>query len=170
MAKLSIKDLDLSGKRVFIRVDFNVPLANAGQEITSDKRIGASLPTIKYALEHGAAVILVASHLGRPKGKPNAEMSMKPVAKKLEDLLGKPVTLAPDCVGPAVEALLPSPGGVLLPVPLSRRRRLPTIRVFTKLAGDVYVNDGSAPRTARKSHRRHDCHHGSRLGGRLADG
>ena len=66
MAKLSIKDLDLSGKRVFIRVDFNVPLANAGQEITSDKRIRASLPTIKYALEHGAGVIL-ASHLGRPK-------------------------------------------------------------------------------------------------------
>jgi phosphoglycerate kinase len=79
MAKLSIKDLDLKGKRVFIRVDFNVPLANAGQEITSDKRIRASLPTIQYALEQGAGVIL-ASHLGRPKGKPNAEMSMKPVA------------------------------------------------------------------------------------------
>src|SRR3984957_10733756 len=115
MAKLSIKDLDLNGKRVFIRVDFNVPLANAGQEITSDKRIRASLPTIKYALEHGAGVVL-ASHLGRPKGKPNSEMSMKPVAKKLEELLGKPVTLAPDCVGPAVEALalLPVPGHVLL--------------------------------------------------------
>src|SRR5579862_1791297 len=106
MAKLSIKDLDLTGKRVFIRVDFNVPLANAGQEITSDKRIRASLPTIKYALEHGAGVVL-ASHLGRPKGKPNGEMSMKPVAKKLEELLGTPVALAPECVGPAVEALLP---------------------------------------------------------------
>ena len=99
MAKLSIKDLDLKGKRVFIRVDFNVPLANGGQEITSDKRIRASLPTINYALEHGAGVIL-ASHLGRPKGKPNPEMSMKPVAAKLEQLLGKPVKLAPDCVGP----------------------------------------------------------------------
>src|ERR1700759_1084398 len=110
MAKLSIKDLDLKGKRVFIRVDFNVPLANAGQEITSDKRIRASLPTIKYALEHGTGVIL-ASHLGRPKGKPNAEMSMKPVAAKLQELLGKPVTLAPDCVGPQGEALLPAPGG-----------------------------------------------------------
>src|ERR1700723_3433178 len=98
MSKISIQDLDLSGKRVFIRVDFNVPLAPGGQEITSDKRIRASLPTIKYALEHGAGVIL-ASHLGRPKGKPNAEMSMKPVAKKLEELLGKPVTLAPDLVG-----------------------------------------------------------------------
>src|SRR5665213_4589828 len=104
MPKLSIKDLSLRGKRVFIRVDFNVPLANAGQEITSDKRIKASLPTIRYALEQGAGVIL-ASHLGRPKGKPNAEMSMKPVAAKLQELLGKPVTLAPDCVGPAVEKL-----------------------------------------------------------------
>ena len=113
MAKLSIKDLDLSGKRVFIRVDFNVPLANAGQEITSDKRIRASLPTINYALEQGAGVIL-ASHLGRPKGKPNPEMSMKPVAAKLEELLGRPVKLAPDCVGPAVEAMLPQPGEVLL--------------------------------------------------------
>src|ERR1700744_1626249 len=113
MTKLSIKDLDLKGKRVFIRVDFNVPLANGGQEITSDKRIRASLPTIKYAPEQGAGVIL-ASHLGRPKGKPNAEMSMKPVAAKLQELLGKPVKLAPDCVGPEVEMLLPVPGGVLL--------------------------------------------------------
>ena len=75
--KLSIQDLDLKGRRVFIRVDFNVPLANGGQEITSDKRIRASLPTIQYALEHGAGVVL-ASHLGRPKGKRNAEMSMAP--------------------------------------------------------------------------------------------
>src|ERR1700728_645269 len=111
--KLSIRDLDLKGKRVFIRVDFNVPLAPGGQEISSDKRIKASLPTIRYALEHGAGVIL-ASHLGRPKGKPNPEMSMKPVAVKLEQLLGKPVKLAPDCVGPEVEAMLPAPGEVLL--------------------------------------------------------
>ncbi len=83
MAKLSIKDLDLSGKRVFIRVDFNVPLASGGQEITSDKRIRASLPTIRFALEHGAAVIL-GSHLGRPKGKRDPEMSLKPVAARLE--------------------------------------------------------------------------------------
>src|SRR5215472_10020169 len=113
MAKLSFKDLDLRGKRVFIRVDFNVPLANAGQEITSDKRIRASLPTIQYALDQGAAVIL-ASHLGRPKGKRNPEMSMKPVAVKLWELLGKPVSFAPDCVGPEVEAMLPKPGEVLL--------------------------------------------------------
>ena len=90
MPKLSVRDLDLKNKRVFIRVDFNVPLAPGGREITSDKRIKASLPTIRYVLEQGAAVIL-ASHLGRPKGKPNPEMSMKPVAKKLQELLGKPV-------------------------------------------------------------------------------
>src|ERR687884_1360012 len=106
MAKLSIRDLDLKNKTVFIRVDFNVPLAPGGQEITSDKRIRASLPTIQYALEHGAGVIL-ASHLGRPKGKPNPEMSMKPVAKRLEELLGRPVKTAPDSIGPQVEALRP---------------------------------------------------------------
>src|SRR5450432_1993003 len=113
MPKLSVRDLDLNNKRIFIRVDFNVPLAPGGQEITSDKRIKSSLPTINYCLEQGAGVIL-ASHLGRPKGKPNPEMSLKPVAKRLEELLGKPVVLAPDCVGPSVEALLPAPGGVLL--------------------------------------------------------
>src|SRR6476660_3646954 len=111
MPKLSIRDLDLKGKRVFIRVDFNVPLAPGGQEITSDKRIKASLPTIQYALEHGAGVIL-ASHLGRPKGKPNPEMSLKPVAVRLAELLGKPVTMAPDCVGATVESMLPKPGEV----------------------------------------------------------
>src|SRR5580692_9396759 len=113
MAKLSIKDLDLNGKRVFIRVDFNVPLANGGQEITSDKRIRASIPSINYALEHGAGVIL-ASHLGRPKGKPNPEMSMKPVAASLAKLLDRPVKLAPDSIGPQVEAMLPKPGEILL--------------------------------------------------------
>src|SRR6185503_5812120 len=112
MSKLSIRDLDLKGKRVFIRVDFNVPLLPGGQEISSDKRIRASLPTICYALDHGAAVIL-ASHLGRPKGKPNPEMSLKPVVKRLEELLGRPVAMAPDCVGPQVTAMLPKPGGVL---------------------------------------------------------
>src|ERR1700719_4058278 len=106
MPKLSVRDLDLKSKRVFIRVDFNVPLAPGGQEITSDKRIKASLPTIQYALEQGAGVIL-ASHLGRPKGKPNPKMSLKPVAKRLAALLGRPVAMAPDCIGPAVEAMLP---------------------------------------------------------------
>src|SRR5579872_3471206 len=113
MPKVSIRDLDLNNKTVFIRVDFNVPLASGGQEITSDKRIRASLPTIRYALFHGAAVIL-ASHLGRPKGKPDPEMSLKPVAKRLEELLELPVAMAPDCVGVQVQAMSPVPGGVLL--------------------------------------------------------
>jgi phosphoglycerate kinase len=151
MPKLSIKDLDLKGKRVFIRVDFNVPLASGGQEITSDKRIRASLPTIQYALEHGAGVVL-ASHLGRPKGKPNPEMSMKPVAKKLEELLGKPVKLAPDCIGPAVEAMLPKPGEVLLLENLryhaEEEANDPAFSEKLAKLCDVYVNDafGSAHR------------------------
>src|SRR4051794_4616356 len=94
MAKLSIRDLDLRNKRVFMRVDFNVPLAPGGQEISSDKRVKASLPSIQYALDQGAGVIL-ASHLGRPKGKPNPEMSLKPVGVRLQELLGKPVRMAP---------------------------------------------------------------------------
>src|SRR5271167_3603120 len=102
MPKRSIRELDLKGKTVFVRVDFNVPLAPGGQEITSDKRIRASLPSIQYALEHGAGVVL-ASHLGRPKGKPHAEMSLKPVAARLAQLMGRPVAMAPDCIGPAVE-------------------------------------------------------------------
>ncbi len=151
MAKLSVRDLDLKGKRVFIRVDFNVPLANAGQEITSDKRIRASLPTIQYALENGAAVIL-ASHLGRPKGKPNPEMSMKPVAKRLEELLGKPVKLAPDCIGPEVEAMLPKPGEVLLLENLryhaAEEANDPAFSKQLAALCDLYVNDafGSAHR------------------------
>ena len=151
MAKLSIKDLDLKGKRVFIRVDFNVPLANGGQEITSDKRIKASIPTIKYALEQGAGVIL-ASHLGRPKGKPNPEMSMKPVAARLEQLLGTPVKLAPDCVGPQVEAMLPNPGEVLLLENLryhaEEEANDPAFSEKLAKLCDVYVNDafGSAHR------------------------
>src|SRR5579871_2233133 len=113
MPKLSVRDLDLKGKCVFIRVDFNVPLAPGGQEISSDKRIRASLPSIQYALEQGAGVVL-ASHLGRPKGKPNAEMSLQPVAERLQQLLGRPVKMAPDCIGSDVECLRPKAGEVLL--------------------------------------------------------
>ena len=151
MSKLSIRDLDLKGKRLFIRVDFNVPLAAGGQEITSDKRIKASLPTIQYALEQGAGLIL-ASHLGRPKGKPNPEMSLKPVAQRLQELLGRPVKMAPDCIGPEVEALKSEPGAVLL---LENLRYHPEEEkndpgFSKKLAAlcDLYVNDafGSAHR------------------------
>src|SRR3954462_12130663 len=106
MNTTSIRDLDLAGKRVFIRVDFNVPLAPGGKEITSDKRIRASLPTIQYALEHGAGVVL-ASHLGRPKGKPHPEMSLAPIAARLNELLGRPVAVAPDCIGTDTLALKP---------------------------------------------------------------
>jgi phosphoglycerate kinase len=151
MSTLSIRDLDLNGKRVFMRVDFNVPLADGGKEITSDKRIKASLPSIEYALNHGAALIL-ASHLGRPKGKPNPEMSLAPVAKRLAELLKKPVAMAPDCVGPQVEAMLPKPGEVLLLENLRfhQEEEANDPEFSKKLAAlcDVYVNDafGSAHR------------------------
>ncbi len=151
MSKLSIRDLDLKDKVVFIRVDFNVPLAPGGQEITSDKRIKASLPSIQYALDHGAGVIL-ASHLGRPKGKPNPEMSLKPVAVRLAELLGRPVTMAPDCVGPEVEALKPKPGQVLLLENLryhaAEEQNEANFSKHLAALCDVYVNDafGSAHR------------------------
>jgi len=151
MSKLSIRDLDLKGKRLFIRVDFNVPLAAGGQEITSDKRIKASLPTIQYALEQGAGLIL-ASHLGRPKGKPNPEMSLKPVAKRLQELLGRPVKMAPDCIGPEVEALKPAPGAVLLLENLryhpEEEKNDPGFSKQLAALCDLYVNDafGSAHR------------------------
>jgi phosphoglycerate kinase len=147
----SIRDVDLNGKRVFMRVDFNVPLANGGREITSDKRIRASLPSIQYALDHGAALIL-ASHLGRPKGKPNPEMSLAPVATRLSELLKKPVAMAPDCVGPQVEAMLPKPGKVLLLENLRfHAEEEKNDSVFSKKLADlcdVYINDafGSAHR------------------------
>jgi phosphoglycerate kinase len=154
MSHLSIRDLDLNGKRVFIRVDFNVPLQKnekGDMEITSDKRIKASLPTIQYALEQGSGVIL-ASHLGRPKGKPNPEMSLKPAAARLQELLGRPVKMAPDCVGPAVEALKPAPGEVLLLENLrfhpEEEKNDPEFAKKLAALCDVYVNDafGSAHR------------------------
>src|SRR5271166_2604476 len=151
MSKLSIRDLDLKNKTVFIRVDFNVPLAPGGQEITSDKRIRASLPTIQYALDHGAGLIL-ASHLGRPKGKPNAEMSLRPVAARLEQLLNRPVKMAPDCVGPEVEAMKPAPGEILLLENLrfhaEEEKNDPAFAQKLAALCDLYVNDafGSAHR------------------------
>src|SRR5437667_1717914 len=101
MAKLSIKDLDLKGKRVFIRVDFNVPLKDG--VIGDDTRIRSSLPTIAYAIDHGATVIL-ASHLGRPKGRPNPQLSLRPVADRLAELLGRPVTFVGDSIGDEVRS------------------------------------------------------------------
>ena len=105
--KLSIRDLDLAGRRVFIRVDFNVPLKEG--VIGDDTRIRASLPTVKYALDHGATVVL-ASHLGRPKGKPAPQYSLEPVATRLSELLGKPVRFADDCIGEAASRAVAQAG------------------------------------------------------------
>lgn len=114
MAKVSIGDLDLRGKRVLVRVDFNVPL-NERLEVTDDTRIRAALPTIRHAMTQGAKVLLI-SHLGRPKGKVVPALSLAPVARRLSDLLGTTVTLAPDCMGEAVKAAAAAlqPGRVLL--------------------------------------------------------
>src|SRR5712691_9907669 len=100
MNKLTINDLDLRGKRVFIRVDFNVPLKDA--VVTDDTRIRETLPTLRLAIQKGARLVL-ASHLGRPKGGPDSKFSLKSAARKLEELLGKPVAFALDCVGPGAE-------------------------------------------------------------------
>src|SRR6058998_502615 len=145
MAKKSIKQLNLTDRRVFVRVDFNVPLK--GGVIGDDTRIRETLPTIRYALEQRARVVVLASHLGRPKGKPNPEMSLASVAKRLGDLLGQPVTFAEDCVGPPAErAVKDAPrGGVLL---LENLRFHPEeekndSRFAKQLASlaDVYVDD-----------------------------
>jgi len=115
MAKKTIKDLDLAGKRVFIRVDFNVPQDKQTGEITNTQRITAALPTIQHALDQGASVVL-ASHLGRPNGERVAKYTLKPVAAKLQELLGKPVKFLNDCVGAEVEAACAAlkPGEVIL--------------------------------------------------------
>jgi phosphoglycerate kinase len=148
----SITDLDLAGKRVFIRVDFNVPIKNG--IIGDDTRIRASLPTIKYALDKGATIIL-ASHLGRPKGKPNPDYSLKPVAGRLSELLGRPVEFAEDCIGPAATAAIERASKGSQVVVLENLRFHPEeekndpgfAKELASLA-DVYVNDafGSAHR------------------------
>src|SRR6188768_1374413 len=107
----TIKDLKLSGRRVFVRVDFNVPIEHG--RISNDTRIRAALPTIMFALENGATVIL-ASHLGRPKGKPNPEFTLKPVADYLSAMIHRPVAFAPDCIGPAAaDVIAANKGGVI---------------------------------------------------------
>lgn len=151
MDKKTVRDIDLKGKRVLMRVDFNVPME--GGKVTDDKRIKAALPTIKYVLEQGASLILM-SHLGRPKGGFDPEFSLKAAADVLAGHLGTPVKMAPDCVGPAVEEMAKSlrTGDVLM---LENTRFHPEeekndLELAQKMAalGEVYVNDafGSAHR------------------------
>jgi phosphoglycerate kinase len=151
VAGRTLEDLDLNGKRAFIRVDFNVPIKNG--TISDDTRIRASLPTIRYALDKGATVIL-ASHLGRPKGKPNPEYSLKPVAARLSELLGRPVEFAADCVGPTARQAIEKAGtgGVVLLEnlrfhPEEEKNDSGFARQLGELA-DVYIDDafGSAHR------------------------
>ena len=144
MNKLGISDLDLSGKRVFMRVDFNVPLADG--RITDDTRIQASLPSIRYVIEKGGKLIL-ASHLGRPKGKPEPKYSLRPVAIHLGELLKRPVKFATDCVGSEVEQMVSklSSGDVLLLENLrfhaEEEKNDPQFAKQLAALCDVYVND-----------------------------
>jgi len=153
VGKLSISDLGLSNKRVFMRVDFNVPIENG--RITDDNRITASLPSIKYVLDKGGCLIL-ASHLGRPKGKPEPKYSLKPVATRLSELLGKPVQFAPDCIGPEVQKMASAlkPGDVLMLENLrfhaEEEKNDPVFAKQLASLCDVYVNDAFG--TAHRAH------------------
>jgi len=154
MNKKTIRDIQVAGKRVLVRVDFNVPL-DAELHITDDTRIKAAIPTIQYLLDQGAAVILM-SHLGRPKGQVVDSMRLTPVAKRLSELLGRPVQMAADCVGPEVEALAKAlqPGQVLLLENLrfhkeEEKNDLDFARQLASL-GEIYVNDAFG--TAHRAH------------------
>jgi len=149
--KKSVTDIDVKGKRVLVRVDYNVPIKD--DKVVDDTRIVAAMPTVNYLLEHGAAVILF-SHLGRPKGGPDPKFSLRPVAAHLSGLLGKPVAFASDCVGPTAEiaARTLKPGEVLVLEntrfhPEEEKNDPELAKKFASLA-DIYVNDafGSAHR------------------------
>jgi phosphoglycerate kinase len=150
--KKTIEDLDLDGRRVLIRVDFNVPIKNG--TIGDDTRVRSSLPTIEYALAHGARAVILCSHLGRPKGKPDPQYSLKPVAEHLSTLLKRPVVFAEDCVGAPAQAAVDraGDGGVVLLENLrfhpEEEKNDPAFAAALAALADVYVNDafGSAHR------------------------
>jgi phosphoglycerate kinase len=151
--KLSVQDLDVQGKRVFCRVDFNVPLD--GGRVTDDTRIVAAMPTLQHLADQGARTIL-ASHLGRPKGRPKPELSLEPVAGRLAELLGKPVAFAKDCIGEEAEKAVADlePGGFLLLENLrfhrTEEKNDPEFAGSLAALGEVYVNDAFG--TAHRAH------------------
>jgi phosphoglycerate kinase len=168
-SKLSITDVDVKGKRVLIRVDFNVPLD--GDKITNNQRIVGALPTIKHALDNGAKSVILMSHLGRPNGSPNPKYSLKPVVSELEKLLGRSVTFAPDSVGPEVEEIVnkADDGAVILLENLrfhleeegsskdadgnkikADKAKVEEFRKGLTALGDVYINDAFG--TAHRAH------------------
>ena len=154
MDKATVRDISVRGKRALERVDFNVPQDDSGA-ITDDTRIRASLPTIQYLLDQGASVVLM-SHLGRPKGKVNPTYSLRPVAERLSALLGRPVALAPDCVGSEVEAMVKAlkPGDILLLENLrfhpEEEANDPAFARQLAALGEIYVNDAFG--TAHRAH------------------
>jgi phosphoglycerate kinase len=155
MNKMTVRDIEVAGKRVLVRVDFNVPVDARTGAITDDSRIRAAIPTIKYLLERQARVILM-SHMGRPRGKVVDEMRLKPVAQRLSQILGQPVGVAADCIGPEVEksAAALKPGEILLLENLrfhaeEEAGNLDFARALARL-GDIYVNDAFGT-----SHRAH---------------
>lgn len=153
MAKKTVRDIDLRNKKVLVRVDFNVPLKEG--KITDDTRITAALPTLTYILDQKGASLVLMSHLGRPK-KPDKENSLAPVAQRLSELLGKKVTLAPDCVGPAAESVVKAmkPGDVVLLENVrfhpEEEKNDPGFARQLAALGDVYVNDAFG--TAHRAH------------------
>jgi phosphoglycerate kinase len=154
MNKVTVSDINFKGQKVLVRVDFNVPL-DAKQNITDDRRIRAALPTLRKILDDGGAVIAV-SHLGRPKGEPDPKLSLRPVANRLKELLGKPVTFAEDCIGPEASNLVGrmQMGDVLLLENLrfhaGEKKNDPEFAEKLAALGDIYVNDAFG--TAHRAH------------------
>ncbi len=154
MLKKTIKDIDIKNKRILMRVDFNVPLKNG--KITDDTRINAALPTIKYILEQDGSSLILMSHLGRPKGKVVQELSLKPVAKRLSELLGQDVTMAPDCIGNKVKELTENMAGGSIILLENLRFHSEETKNDSGFAeqlaglGEIYVNDAFG--TAHRAH------------------